>query len=153
VVGCPTTPSDWHSDGTFELDLDGIFARLQASGADTVQEPTEQPYGVRDCAFRDPAGNLVRINELRRAVMRSQVLTPPVTGCTEELRPPPKAENYVAFLHLACTQLIVGKLERFPESRAAQPVRSVTGTRGISSRWRCSISHSCQSPFRTADPP
>jgi catechol 2,3-dioxygenase-like lactoylglutathione lyase family enzyme len=47
-------------------DLDGVFARLQAaSGADVVQEPTEQPYGVRDCAFRDPAGNLIRINELR----------------------------------------------------------------------------------------
>ncbi|WP_241882727.1 helix-turn-helix domain-containing protein [Frankia sp. KB5] len=45
--------------------LDGTFARLQASGAEVVQEPTEQPYGVRDCAFRDPAGNLIRINELR----------------------------------------------------------------------------------------
>ena len=46
-------------------DLDGTFARLQASDAEVVQEPTEQPYGVRDCAFRDPAGNLVRIQELR----------------------------------------------------------------------------------------
>jgi catechol 2,3-dioxygenase-like lactoylglutathione lyase family enzyme len=46
-------------------DLDGTFARLQASGAEVVQEPTEQPYGVRDCAFRDPAGNLIRINQLR----------------------------------------------------------------------------------------
>ena len=46
-------------------DLDGTFTRLQASDADVVQEPTEQPYGVRDCAFRDPAGNLVRIQELR----------------------------------------------------------------------------------------
>ena len=46
-------------------DLDGTFARLQVSGAEVVQEPTEQPYGVRDCAFRDPAGNHVRINELR----------------------------------------------------------------------------------------
>jgi len=45
-------------------DLDGSFERLQASGADVVQEPTEQPYGVRDCAFRDPAGNLIRIQEL-----------------------------------------------------------------------------------------
>ena len=45
-------------------DLDGTFARLQAS-AEVVQEPTEQPYGIRDCAFRDPAGNLVRIQELR----------------------------------------------------------------------------------------
>jgi catechol 2,3-dioxygenase-like lactoylglutathione lyase family enzyme len=46
-------------------DLDGAFAGLQASGADVVQEPAEQPYGVRDCAFRDPAGNLIRISELR----------------------------------------------------------------------------------------
>ncbi len=46
-------------------DLDGTFARLQASGADVVQEPAEQPYGVRDCAFRDPAGTLLRIQELR----------------------------------------------------------------------------------------
>ena len=46
-------------------DLDGTFARLQASGAEVVQEPTEQPYRVRDCAFRDPAGNLIRIQELR----------------------------------------------------------------------------------------
>ncbi|MGI5150743.1 VOC family protein [Plantactinospora sp. CA-294935] len=46
-------------------DLDGVFDRLQASGADVVQEPTEQPYGIRDCAFRDPAGNLIRINQLR----------------------------------------------------------------------------------------
>jgi catechol 2,3-dioxygenase-like lactoylglutathione lyase family enzyme len=46
-------------------DLDGVFERLEASGAEVVQEPTEQPYGVRDCAFRDPAGNLIRINELR----------------------------------------------------------------------------------------
>jgi catechol 2,3-dioxygenase-like lactoylglutathione lyase family enzyme len=46
-------------------DLDGAFARLQAGGADVVQEPTEQPYGIRDCAFRDPAGNEIRINQLR----------------------------------------------------------------------------------------
>ncbi len=46
-------------------DLDGTFERLQASGAEVVQEPTDQPYGVRDCAFRDPAGNLIRIQELR----------------------------------------------------------------------------------------
>jgi uncharacterized glyoxalase superfamily protein PhnB len=46
-------------------DLDGSFERVQASDAEVVQEPTEQPYGVRDCAFRDPAGNLVRIQELR----------------------------------------------------------------------------------------
>jgi catechol 2,3-dioxygenase-like lactoylglutathione lyase family enzyme len=46
-------------------DLDGIFAKLEASGAEVAQEPTEQPYGVRDCAFRDPAGNMLRIQELR----------------------------------------------------------------------------------------
>ena len=46
-------------------DVDGTFERLQASGAEVVQEPTEQPYGVRDCAVRDPAGNLIRIQELR----------------------------------------------------------------------------------------
>ena len=46
-------------------DLDGVFARLEASGADVVQEPIAQPYGIRDCAFRDPAGNLLRINERR----------------------------------------------------------------------------------------
>ena len=46
-------------------DLDGVFARLEASGAEVVQEPTDQPYGVRDCAVRDPAGNLVRIQQLR----------------------------------------------------------------------------------------
>ena len=45
-------------------DLDGTFEQLQASDAEIVQEPTEQPYGVRDCAVRDPAGNLVRIQEL-----------------------------------------------------------------------------------------
>ena len=46
-------------------DLDGTFERLQASEAEVVQEPTEQPYGIRDCAFRDPAGNLIRINQVR----------------------------------------------------------------------------------------
>ncbi|HUC27085.1 MAG TPA: VOC family protein [Streptosporangiaceae bacterium] len=46
-------------------DLDRTFERLQASSAEVVQEPTEQPYGIRDCAFRDPAGNLIRIQELR----------------------------------------------------------------------------------------
>ncbi|MBJ7904608.1 VOC family protein [Streptomyces sp. NPDC003656] len=46
-------------------DLDGTFERLAAADADIVQEPTEQPYGVRDCAVRDPAGNLLRIQERR----------------------------------------------------------------------------------------
>jgi catechol 2,3-dioxygenase-like lactoylglutathione lyase family enzyme len=45
-------------------DLDAAFARVKAAGGEVVQEPAEQPYGIRDCAFRDPAGNLVRINEL-----------------------------------------------------------------------------------------
>ncbi len=46
-------------------DLDGAFERVQAGDAEVVQEPTEQPYGIRDCAIRDPAGNLVRIQEVR----------------------------------------------------------------------------------------
>ena len=46
-------------------DLDGVFDRVQAGDAEVIQEPTEQPYGVRDCAFRDPAGNMVRIQEVR----------------------------------------------------------------------------------------
>jgi len=45
-------------------DLDATFERVQAGDAEIVQEPTEQPYGVRDCALRDPAGNMVRIQEL-----------------------------------------------------------------------------------------
>jgi uncharacterized glyoxalase superfamily protein PhnB len=44
-------------------DLDGAFERLQASDAEIVQEPTDQPYGVRDCAVRDPAGTMIRIQE------------------------------------------------------------------------------------------
>jgi catechol 2,3-dioxygenase-like lactoylglutathione lyase family enzyme len=46
-------------------DLDTTFEQVQAGDAEVVQEPTEQPYGMRDCAFRDPAGNMVRIQELR----------------------------------------------------------------------------------------
>ncbi|MGW2550966.1 VOC family protein [Streptomyces sp. NPDC001635] len=46
-------------------DLDGAFARLRTAGVEVVQEPTEHPYGVRDFAVRDPAGNLIRINERR----------------------------------------------------------------------------------------
>jgi uncharacterized glyoxalase superfamily protein PhnB len=45
-------------------DLDATFERLQAGNADIVQEPTEQPYGIRDCAVRDPAGTMIRIQEL-----------------------------------------------------------------------------------------
>ena len=44
-------------------DVDGTFDRLQARDVEVVQEPTDQPYGVRDCAFRDPAGNLIRIQQ------------------------------------------------------------------------------------------
>ena len=65
------TITEMMAKGTYAIiilataDLDGTFERVQASGAEVVQEPTEQPYGVRDCAFRDPAGNLIRIQELR----------------------------------------------------------------------------------------
>ena len=45
-------------------DLDATFERLQSGNADIVQEPTEQPYGIRDCAVRDPAGTMIRIQEL-----------------------------------------------------------------------------------------
>ena len=63
------TIAEMMAKGTFAsinlatADLDGTFERVQAGGAEVVQEPTEQPYGVRDCAFRDPAGNLIRISE------------------------------------------------------------------------------------------
>lgn len=46
-------------------DLDSTFDRVQAAGAEVVQEPTDQPYGMRDCALRDPAGNLIRIQQVR----------------------------------------------------------------------------------------
>lgn len=46
-------------------DLDGTFERIQAHDVDVIQEPAEQPYGARDCAFRDPAGNQIRIQEAR----------------------------------------------------------------------------------------
>jgi catechol 2,3-dioxygenase-like lactoylglutathione lyase family enzyme len=42
-------------------DLDATFDKLQASGAEVLEEPTSQPWGVRDCALRDPSGNMVRI--------------------------------------------------------------------------------------------
>lgn len=63
--------SEMMSKGTYgsillaTKDLDDSFERVKATGAEVVQDPTEQPYGVRDCAFRDPAGNMVRIQELR----------------------------------------------------------------------------------------
>ena len=46
-------------------DLDAAFAKLQAGGAEIVEEPTEQPYGIRDCSVRDPAGNMIKIQEIR----------------------------------------------------------------------------------------
>jgi len=46
-------------------DLDATFEKVQAGDAEVVQEPTEQPYGIRDCSVRDPSGNLIRIQELR----------------------------------------------------------------------------------------
>jgi uncharacterized glyoxalase superfamily protein PhnB len=57
--------------GTFAMmnlatdDLDATFEHIQGRGAEIMQEPTDQPYGVRDCAIRDPAGNMIRINEVR----------------------------------------------------------------------------------------
>ena len=65
------TVAEMMAKGTFASinlatpDLDGTFERLQASDAEVVQEPTEQPYGIRDFSVRDPAGNLIRIQELR----------------------------------------------------------------------------------------
>ncbi len=41
--------------------VDEFFEKVEATGAEVVQEPTDQPYGVRDCAFRDPSGNLIRV--------------------------------------------------------------------------------------------
>jgi len=65
------TVAEMMAKGTFAsinlatTDVDEAFARLQAGDAEVVQEPTDQPYGLRDCAFRDPAGTLIRIQELR----------------------------------------------------------------------------------------
>ena len=65
------TIAEMMAKGTYAMillstkDLDGTFERLQARDVEIVQEPTEQPYGVRDCAVRDPAGNLIRIDEQR----------------------------------------------------------------------------------------
>lgn len=46
-------------------DVDGAFAAIESTGAEVAQEPADQPYGVRDCAFRDPAGTMVRIQQPR----------------------------------------------------------------------------------------
>ena len=65
------TIAEMMAKGTYAIltlatpDLDVTLATLEASGADIIQEPIDQPYGVRDCAVRDPAGNLIRINEVR----------------------------------------------------------------------------------------
>lgn len=65
------TITEMMAKGTFAMlilatpDLDATFARLQAQDAEIVEEPTDQPYGVRDCAVRDPAGNLLRIQQMK----------------------------------------------------------------------------------------
>jgi uncharacterized glyoxalase superfamily protein PhnB len=65
------TIAEMMAKGTYAIitlgthDLDGTFEKLQANAVEVVQEPTDQPYGVRDCAVRDSAGNLIRINQLR----------------------------------------------------------------------------------------
>ena len=65
------TIAEMMAKGTFGIvllattDLQSAFEQLQARDADIVQEPTDQPYGVRDCAVRDPAGNMIRIQQLR----------------------------------------------------------------------------------------
>jgi catechol 2,3-dioxygenase-like lactoylglutathione lyase family enzyme len=65
------TITEMMAKGTYAIillataDLDGTFAQLQKDDIEIVQEPTDQPYGIRDCALRDPAGNLVRIQEVR----------------------------------------------------------------------------------------
>ncbi len=47
-------------------DVDAAFERIRAAGGEVLQEPVDQPYGVRDCAFRDPAGNMLRFNQPRK---------------------------------------------------------------------------------------
>lgn len=65
------TIAEMMAKGTYAMiilatpDLDAAFERIEASGVEVVQEPTDQPYGVRDCAVRDPAGTMVRIQEVR----------------------------------------------------------------------------------------
>ncbi|GAB3447639.1 VOC family protein [Streptomonospora sediminis] len=64
------TISEMMAKGTYAgillatADLDAAFERLQAGDTEVVQEPADQPYGIRDCAVRDPAGNLIRVQEL-----------------------------------------------------------------------------------------
>jgi catechol 2,3-dioxygenase-like lactoylglutathione lyase family enzyme len=65
------TITEMMAKGTYAIvtlstpDLDATFEQLQAADVDVVQEPIDQPYGIRDCAVRDPFGNLIRINEVR----------------------------------------------------------------------------------------
>ncbi|MCX4959176.1 VOC family protein [Streptomyces virginiae] len=47
-------------------DVDATFEHIRAAGGEVLQEPVDQPYGVRDCAFRDPAGNMLRFNQPRK---------------------------------------------------------------------------------------
>jgi predicted enzyme related to lactoylglutathione lyase len=47
-------------------DCDATFERIREAGAEVIQEPIDQPYGVRDCAFRDPSGNMLRFNQPRK---------------------------------------------------------------------------------------
>jgi catechol 2,3-dioxygenase-like lactoylglutathione lyase family enzyme len=66
-----STIAEMMAKGTYAIltlatpDLDATFDALQAADVDIVQEPIDQPYGIRDCAVRDPFGNLIRINEVR----------------------------------------------------------------------------------------
>jgi uncharacterized glyoxalase superfamily protein PhnB len=65
------TITEMMAKGTFAMltlatdDLDGLFERLQAADVEVMQEPTQQPWGARDCAFRDPSGNTIRIDEVK----------------------------------------------------------------------------------------
>ncbi|MDA8439962.1 MAG: VOC family protein [Propionibacterium sp.] len=65
------TISEMMAKGTFGWillatpDLDEVFEKVQAADVEVIQEPTRQPYGMRDCAFRDPAGNQIRVQEIR----------------------------------------------------------------------------------------
>ena len=65
VNATPIRTSRYFGVNLASSDLDETFASLESSGAEVVQEPTDQPYGVRDCAFRDPAGNMLRIQQNR----------------------------------------------------------------------------------------
>lgn len=68
------TITEMMAKGTYAMlllatqDLDATFEKLQAREVDIVQEPTDQPYGARDCALRDPAGNMIRIQQVKVAV-------------------------------------------------------------------------------------